>query len=345
MRGTPDTTRPTRALLVLTLVALAGCEEPPVDVVAPAAPAEAEVAGEGFVRRDVRFACAETACAAWLYLPARPGPAPVVVMAHGFGGTRDVALPFFAERFAREGLAALVFDYRHFGASGGTPRQLVDPWRQLDDWRAALAWARAQPELDGARVALWGTSLGAGHALLVAAEDGALRAVVGQAPQVDSSAEGEATFYGVGWVLRLLGSAWLDLAAGWLGRPPVEIPAIARAGEFGMLVDDAAYAAFESQVPAESRYRNAVAARGILLFDSWNPAESQGRLRAPLLLIASRADRFAPFTAVERYVAATPGASLAEIEGDHFDVYAAPVRERAAELAAGFLARELAPER
>ena len=329
-------------LVLLLALFLSGCEEPPVGAVAPPAPIAADELGDGWLRRDVRFPCGGTACAAWLYLPARPGPAPVVVMAHGFGGTRDVALPFFAERFAREGLAALVFDYRHFGASGGSPRQLVDPWRQLDDWRAALAWARAQPELDPARVALWATSLGAGHALIIAAEDRALRAVVGQAPQVDSAAEGEATFYGIGWALRLLGSAWLDLAAGWLGRPAVEIPAIARAGEFGMIVDDRAWAAFETQVPAGSSYRNAVAARGILTFDEWNPAESQGKVGAPLLLIASRADRFAPFSAVERYAAATPGARLAEIEGDHFDVYASPVRERAADLAATFLARELA---
>jgi hypothetical protein len=51
-------------------------------------------------------------------------------MGHGFAGTRDVALPFFAQRFAASGLAALVIDYRHFGASGGAPRQLIDPWEQ-----------------------------------------------------------------------------------------------------------------------------------------------------------------------------------------------------------------------
>jgi pimeloyl-ACP methyl ester carboxylesterase len=348
MKRNPSAPGRRRASALLGLVlalGVAGCEEPPVAQVAPPAPPGADQAGDGFVRRDVRFACGETECAAWLYLPARPGRAPVVVMAHGFAGTRDVALPFFAERFAREGLAALVFDYRHFGASGGSPRQLVDPWRQLDDWRAALAFARGQPDLDPERVALWATSLGAGHALLVAAEDRGLRAVVAQAPQVDSAAEGEATFYGVGWALRLLGSAWLDLAGGWLGRAPFEIPAIARAGEFGMLVDDRAYAAFETLVGPESHYRNAVAARGILTFDEWNPAGSRGRIDAPLLLIASRADRFAPFSAVESYAAETPNARLVEIDGDHFDVYASPVRERAADLAAAFLARELAPTR
>ncbi|MBM4335326.1 MAG: alpha/beta fold hydrolase [Deltaproteobacteria bacterium] len=151
-------------------------------------------------------------------MPAGAERAPAVVMAHGFAGTRDVALPYFAERFARVGIAAFVFDYRGFGASGGTPRQLVDPWRQLEDWRAALAFARTRADLDGSRVALLGSSLGAGHALITAADDGAAVAVVAQVPLVDTSVEGEATLYGVGWLLRLLFSGWAGMARAGLVR-------------------------------------------------------------------------------------------------------------------------------
>jgi fermentation-respiration switch protein FrsA (DUF1100 family) len=87
--------------------------------------------------------------------------------------------------------------------------------------------------------------------------------------------------------------------------------------------------------------RNAIAPRGILTFDEWDPATSRGRVGAPLLLLASRADRFTPFHAVEAYAAATPHARFVEVEGDHFEVYASPARERAADLAAEFLAGEL----
>ncbi len=325
---------------VLLLAALGGCADAPPE---PAAAPGPELALEHGIRRlDLRFPCGGDACAAWLYLPP-PGvaPPPVVVMAHGFAGTRDVGLPFFAERFAREGVAAFVFDYRHFGASGGAPRQLVDPWRQLEDWKAALAFARGLGEVDGARAALWGTSLGSGHALVTAAGDGGLLAVVAQAPLVDTSVEGEATFYGVRWVARLLLSAWADLARGALGRPPLTLPAIAPAGGFGMIVDDAAYAAFEKLVAPGSTYRNAVAARSILTFDEYDPAPSAGEIRAPLLLVASRADRFTPFSAVEAFAARAPAATLVEIEGDHFDVYSPPVSARAAEIEAAFLAEHL----
>ena len=46
---------------------------------------------------------------------------PVVVMAHGLGGTKDSGLEPFATALAEAGLDVLAFDYRGFGASSGTP--------------------------------------------------------------------------------------------------------------------------------------------------------------------------------------------------------------------------------
>jgi pimeloyl-ACP methyl ester carboxylesterase len=183
--------------------------------------------------------------------------------------------------------------------------------------------------------------MGAGHALLTAADDRRVRAVVVQVPLVDTSLEGEATFYGVGWVVRLLLHAWADLFGSWLGRGPVLVPAIAPSGAFGMIVDDAAFAAFEKLASPDSTYRNAVAARSILTFDEYNPATRSAEIEAPLLLVASRADRFAPFAAVEQLAARAPDATLEEIGGDHFDIYSSPVLERAAEIEVEFLAEHL----
>jgi pimeloyl-ACP methyl ester carboxylesterase len=332
-----------RSLGIALVVALAAClacdartpEPPAADA---AAPLELDASAR---RLDLRFPCGDASCAGWLYLPPGGGRAPVVVMAHGFAGTRDVALPFFAERFAARGLAAFVFDYRHFGASGGAPRQLVDPWTQLEDWRGALAFVRAHESLDPARVALWGSSMGGGLALITAAEDGAVRAAVAQVPLVDSGVEGEATFYGAWWLVRLLFLAFADLAVAALGGDSLTLPAIAPAGGFGMIVDDQAYAAFERLVEPGSSYRNAVVAHSIFTFDDWNPAPHAPSIRAPILLVASRTDRFAPFAAVESFARAAPDARIEVIDGDHFDVYSPPLRERAAELAAEFLATKL----
>src|SRR5438876_4889984 len=58
---------------------------------------------------------------AWLYLPEGRGPHPAVVMAHGIGAIKAGGLAPFAERFCREGFAAVVFDYRQWGGSDGQP--------------------------------------------------------------------------------------------------------------------------------------------------------------------------------------------------------------------------------
>lgn len=332
---------PLLAILVLAGAAALGCAERQRVDAAPAAEPLA-LAGGG-ERLDLRLPCGDAVCAAWLYLPPSSRPAPAVLMGHGFAGTRDVGLAPFAERFAAAGLAALVFDYRGFGSSGGAERQLVDPWRQLEDWHAMLAALRARDDVDAGRVALWGSSLGGGHAVIVAAQDGGVRAVVAQVPLVDSRVEGSATSYGAGWAVRLLLSAWRDLGRSWRGAAPLEIPAIARAGSFGMIVDDTAFAAFERLVGPASTYRNAVAARSVLTFDEYNPAVQGAAIRAPLLLVASPDDRFAPFAAVEAFAAAHPDARVAPISGDHFDVYSPPVQGRAADLAAAFLVEKLTP--
>jgi dienelactone hydrolase len=60
---------------------------------------------------------------AWLYLPEGDGPHPAVVMAHGIGAIKAGGLAPFAERFCREGFAAVAVDYRQWGGSAGQPRE------------------------------------------------------------------------------------------------------------------------------------------------------------------------------------------------------------------------------
>ena len=124
-----------------------------------------------FRRRTVDFRSGDSFCSAWLYLPhtVSEAPVPVVVMGHGLGATREMGLAPYAERFAAAGLAVLVFTYRHLGDSGGEPRQVLSMTKQLADWDAALEYAAGLPEVDRSRVAVWGSSLGGGHAIAVAA--------------------------------------------------------------------------------------------------------------------------------------------------------------------------------
>src|SRR5207245_1811871 len=96
----------------------------------------------------VRFASAGEELEALLYLPAGQGPHPCVVMAGGWCYVKELTQPHFARAFAEHGLAAFVFDYRSFGGSSGEPRQHIDPWRQIEDYRNALSYLEGRPEVD-----------------------------------------------------------------------------------------------------------------------------------------------------------------------------------------------------
>ena len=91
------------------------------------------------------------------------GTTPLVLMAHGFAAEKSFGLIPYAEQFVRRGLAVMLFDYRHFGGSGGEPRNLVSCRRQRQDWQAALDFARRLPGIDAAKIALWGSSFSGGH--------------------------------------------------------------------------------------------------------------------------------------------------------------------------------------
>lgn len=135
-------------------------------------------------------------CRAWLYVPDGPGPFAVIVMAHGLGGIKDMRLDAYAERFASAGYACLVFDYRHFGASDGLPRQLLDIRSQQEDWACAIDYARRHVGLLPDKVVLWGTSFGGGHAIVAAARDQCVAAAIFQCPFTDGIASAWAMGHG-----------------------------------------------------------------------------------------------------------------------------------------------------
>ncbi|MGW4982538.1 alpha/beta hydrolase, partial [Streptomyces mirabilis] len=76
------------------------------------------------------------------------------------------------------------------GSSDGLPRQDIDPWRQIADWRRAISYLESRPEVDADRIGLWGTSYAGGHAIVLGATDRRLRAVVSQVPTISGFEQG-----------------------------------------------------------------------------------------------------------------------------------------------------------
>src|SRR5215469_634375 len=140
------------------------------------------------MRHDIEFNAEGVILRGWLYVPEiLPGATPAIVMAHGFSAVKEMYLDRYAEVFSAAGLAALVFDNRNFGASDGMPRQEIDPWQQVRDYRHAITWLRRQPQIDPHRIGVWGSSYSGGHVLVVGAIDRRVKCVVSQVPLASGS--------------------------------------------------------------------------------------------------------------------------------------------------------------
>ena len=94
----------------------------------------------------------------------------------------------FAERFRDEGFAAIAFDYRNFGGSGGQPREALSVPRQREDYSTVIGWAVGQPYIDRRQIIAWGTSFAGMHIVELAVSDTRLTAAVAQAPLTDGLA-------------------------------------------------------------------------------------------------------------------------------------------------------------
>jgi dienelactone hydrolase len=290
-------------------------------------------------RLDVEFASGSDACAAWLYLPDGEEPFPCIVLAHGWSGVREQRLDAFAERFCAEGMAALVFDYRHFGASGGQPRQLLDIKRQLADWTAAVACARARPEVDGARVALWGSSFSGGHVMQTAAGDPHVAAVIAQVPFADGLRN--LPSLGAGLALRLTLLGLRDQLGALVGRPPRMVPAVGPPGSLAVMTSPDAEPGFHSIDPPASTWRNETAARVAPRVSAYRPGRRAGAIACPILFAIADDDAVTPPAFALAAAGRAPRAEVKHYPGGHFDLYAGEGFERTVADQVEFLRRHL----
>jgi uncharacterized protein len=297
---------------------------------------------------DVRFDSGGERCAAWHLAGegdafARDGRRPCVVMAHGFGGTRDSGLLPFARAFAGAGLDALPFDYRNFGASTGEPRQLIDWRRHRDDYRAAIAFARGLEGVDPDRIVLWGTSYSGGHVIPVAADDRRIVAVIAQTPATDGLAAllEVARYAGPGALLRLAAIGARDAAGALLGREPVRVPVVAPPGTLAAMSTPDAEPGF--QAIAGETFRNEFCGRALLDLARNRPVTRAADLPCPILVQIADRDAICPPAAAEKAGwEATGRAEVRRYPIGHFDVYVGEARERAIADQLHFLRRHLA---
>ena len=293
-------------------------------------------------RSDITFPAGDGSCAAWLWRPEGDGPHPLVVMAHGFSATRELRLDAYAERFAAAGLGVLLFDYRHFGASPGEPRQLLDIGLQHQDFHAAVAQARSLSWVDPARVALFGSSFSGGHVVAVAAKDRRIAAIVAQCPFQD----GLATLPKLGAknVALLTVAGLRDQLGALLGREPHTVPAVGAPGTLAVMATEDAEPGFRALVPAQSTWENRVAARIALRVGLYRPGRAAARLACPGLWCVCDEDTLAPAETTVACAQRAPRSEIKRYPVGHFDIYVGEAFEQAVADQTEFLVRHLKPQ-
>ncbi len=280
---------------------------------------------------DVSFSVKNTAISGWLYLPDDLSlPVPGVIMNHGFGGTKDMLLESYAQRYREEGIAVLTYDYRHFGASEGEPRQLFSIASQLEDLRAAIAYIRNRKEIDPDKIAVWGTSAGGGYGLIIAAQDKRIDGVVAQCPALDSHEDGKLALQreGTGFFLRLLVHAQRDKGRARFGLSPHKIPIVGKPKTLAMVTAPGAFEGYADLVAPD--FKNEVCARVLLMTHGHNPINYAKGVACPVLIQVCEKDNLVSRRSYEKAAAILGKHAEVKIYPiGHFDIYVGDNFEKA----------------
>lgn len=276
-------------------------------------------------RRDIEFNAEGVTLRGWFYPSQGDGSShPTIVMAHGFSAVKEQYLDRYAEVFAAAGLNALVFDNRNFGDSDGEPRQEIDPWQQIRDYRHAITYATTLPEVDNDRIGVWGSSYSGGHVLVVSALDRRVKAVVSQGPLVD----------GYQNLRRLVRPDFIDgfreqFDADRLARFNGEAPAMVPVVDEDPLAPSAlptpdSYEWFtESGRTIAPNWRNEVTLRSVEMLGEYVPADFVEYISpTPLLLLPAVNDVLTPTDlAIGAFERARAPKRIEILPGGHFDIY------------------------
>jgi uncharacterized protein len=277
------------------------------------------------VREDIEFDAEGATLRGWFYRPDDAGSeVPCIVMSHGFSAIKEMHLDDYAEVFADAGLASVVFDNRGLGqsdAAPGKPRAEIDPWEQIRDYQHAISYAQLRPEVDAARIGVWGSSYSGAHAYVVAAIDRRVKAVCGQVPLISGRQAFE-------MLVRI--DAWgptdeafeADRQARARGEAPAMMPVVDADPLAPSALPTPDSHAFFTEYEGSS-WRNEVTLRTIEMFRGYEPGEYLKRISpTPLLMVVAPNDRLvAGELACAAYETAAHPKKLVLVPGGHFDAY------------------------
>ena len=258
----------------------------------------------------------------WLYLPElSKQQVPCIVLNTGFGGTKDMILERYALKFIDAGFAVLSYDYRYFGESEGTPRQMYSVNRQIEDLLGAVRYLKTREEIDEKKIAVWGTSAAGGYGLIAAAKDSDIACIIGQCPGLDNDADNKIVFKREGFLyfLKLLIHAQRDKGRSRFNLTSHTIPIVGQPHTTAIHTAPGAFQGYSEL--ATKNFINEVCARLILIRHP-NPIDYAEKLDCPALFQICEKDEFVSAKSYKKSEEILGGkATFSRFPIGHFDIY------------------------
>lgn len=311
------------------------------------------MAGGGIERRvDVEIASSsKDLICGWCFPSQRftsSNPGPAIVLAHGLGGTKELRLDAYADKFNQFGYTCVVFDYRCSGGSEGLPRGLVDWKQQQEDWKSVIKYTRQLENVDPDQVGLFGTSFSGGHVIKLAADDKNIKAVVSQCPF--TSGWQSSLCAGTVPALKLAALGLLDTFFGSDTRP-ITVQLTGKPGEsksrfscfasqenvIELILVTAALmnasdvlSTFPLLIPEGYPFLDRVPARLSLSLPFLSPGSYASQVQCPIFFGICGKDSVAPARVTEAYAKTAPkGVIKSYADVGHFEIYCGRPFEKA----------------
>lgn len=287
------------------------------------------------MQREIEFDAEGVTLRGWLFVPDEgDGPWPGIVMAHGISCVKEMYLDDFGSSFSAAGFAALVYDNRCFGASDGEPRQELDPWAQIRDYRHACTYAETLPEVDSERIGFWGVSYGGGNVIVAAALDRRCKCAVSMIPMVSGYRQFR-RFLPAHMEPMIRAGFDHDRRQRFAGEPPQMIPVVSEdpMDPYVVLPQPESYAFFTST--AEERapaWRNELTLRSAEMASEYEAGAFIDRVSpTPLLMIVMANDLVTlADDAIALYERALEPKRLVLLPGNHYEAYVEKFAETSA---------------
>lgn len=269
---------------------------------------------------DVTFRSQGLQLAADLYQPTEEKrPSPAVVMGPGFGGTKEMLFPPYAESLSTAGIAVLSIDYANFGSSEGEPRQHMDLSAQQRAYVDGLTYLETRDDIDSSRLGVFGSSMSGGHALAVAASDARVRSVVALIPFTGLDVPDE--------LMPLIQAAEQASKGLEAGEEPQMITSHGQPGEFAAMNSDGAYEWMEQMSATAPTFRNEVTLASLWNLFNYHPTDDLSTISAPVHAVLATADKITPASAAKKAFQAVKNVETVEIPETHFELFGDHLQE------------------